>query len=80
VTQSLENYTSKCPGGVEVLTLPDGLKLPPVPLSKLPIVRYVSQSIGFLKPFFSNSCQVSQSKVVRGLWVMFIKNEWMKTL
>nr|XP_046219961.1 trafficking protein particle complex subunit 9-like [Oncorhynchus gorbuscha] len=41
VTQSLENYTSKCPGGVEVLTLPDGLKLPPVPLSKLPIVRSV---------------------------------------
>uniref|UniRef100_A0A8C7IHI6 Trafficking protein particle complex subunit 9 n=1 Tax=Oncorhynchus kisutch TaxID=8019 RepID=A0A8C7IHI6_ONCKI len=79
VTQSLENYTSKCPGGMEVLTLPDGLKLPPVPLSKLPIVRYVSQSIRFLKPFFSNSCQVSQSKVVRGLWVVFIKNEWMKT-
>uniref|UniRef100_A0A8C7IEZ9 Trafficking protein particle complex subunit 9 n=1 Tax=Oncorhynchus kisutch TaxID=8019 RepID=A0A8C7IEZ9_ONCKI len=41
VTQSLENYTSKCPGGMEVLTLPDGLKLPPVPLSKLPIVRSV---------------------------------------
>uniref|UniRef100_A0A667Y007 Trafficking protein particle complex subunit 9 n=1 Tax=Myripristis murdjan TaxID=586833 RepID=A0A667Y007_9TELE len=29
VTQSLENYTSKCPGGMEVITLPDGLKLPP---------------------------------------------------
>ncbi|XP_071229754.1 trafficking protein particle complex subunit 9-like isoform X3 [Salvelinus alpinus] len=41
VTQSLENYTSKCPGGMEVITLPDGLKLPPVPLSKLPIVRSV---------------------------------------
>uniref|UniRef100_A0A3Q1I560 Trafficking protein particle complex 9 n=1 Tax=Anabas testudineus TaxID=64144 RepID=A0A3Q1I560_ANATE len=24
VTQSLENYTSKCPGGMEVITLPDG--------------------------------------------------------
>uniref|UniRef100_A0A8C7NSL0 Trafficking protein particle complex subunit 9 n=1 Tax=Oncorhynchus mykiss TaxID=8022 RepID=A0A8C7NSL0_ONCMY len=42
VTQSLENYTSKCPGGMEVLTLPDGLKLPPVAFSKLPIIRYVS--------------------------------------
>uniref|UniRef100_A0A8C7ID36 Trafficking protein particle complex subunit 9 n=1 Tax=Oncorhynchus kisutch TaxID=8019 RepID=A0A8C7ID36_ONCKI len=42
VTQSLENYTSKCPGGMEVLTLPDGLKLPPVPLSKLPIVSFIS--------------------------------------
>ncbi|KAM4540062.1 trafficking protein particle complex subunit 9 isoform 1-T1 [Odontesthes bonariensis] len=41
VTQSLENYTSKCPGGMEVITLPDGLKLPPVPFSKLPIVRSV---------------------------------------
>ncbi|XP_041739682.1 trafficking protein particle complex subunit 9 isoform X3 [Coregonus clupeaformis] len=39
VTQSLENYTSKCPGGMEVITLPDGLKLAPVPFSKLPIVR-----------------------------------------
>uniref|UniRef100_A0A8C4GZH5 Trafficking protein particle complex subunit 9 n=1 Tax=Dicentrarchus labrax TaxID=13489 RepID=A0A8C4GZH5_DICLA len=37
VTQSLENYTSKCPGGMEVITLPDGLKLPPVPFTKLPI-------------------------------------------
>ncbi|KAI7798554.1 putative trafficking protein particle complex subunit 9 [Triplophysa rosa] len=42
VTQSLENYTSKCPGGMEVITLPDGLKLPPVPFTKLPIVRSVS--------------------------------------
>uniref|UniRef100_A0A671UT37 Trafficking protein particle complex subunit 9 n=1 Tax=Sparus aurata TaxID=8175 RepID=A0A671UT37_SPAAU len=41
VTQSLENYTSKCPGGMEVITLPDGLKLPPVPFTKLPIVRSV---------------------------------------
>ncbi|XP_043922213.1 trafficking protein particle complex subunit 9-like [Protopterus annectens] len=41
VTQSLENYTSKCPGTMEVLTLPDGLKLPPVPFNKLPIVRSV---------------------------------------
>ncbi|XP_035285686.1 trafficking protein particle complex subunit 9 isoform X1 [Anguilla anguilla] len=41
VTQSLENYTSKCPGGMEVIALPDGLKLPPVPFSKLPIVRSV---------------------------------------
>uniref|UniRef100_A0A8C5EW70 Trafficking protein particle complex 9 n=1 Tax=Gouania willdenowi TaxID=441366 RepID=A0A8C5EW70_GOUWI len=39
VTQSLENYTSKCPGGMEVITLPDGMKLPPVPFTKLPIVR-----------------------------------------
>ncbi|RXN09353.1 trafficking particle complex subunit 9 isoform X1 [Labeo rohita] len=42
VTQSLENYTSKCPGGMEVINLPDGLKLPPVPFTKLPIVRSVS--------------------------------------
>uniref|UniRef100_A0A669DE78 Trafficking protein particle complex subunit 9 n=1 Tax=Oreochromis niloticus TaxID=8128 RepID=A0A669DE78_ORENI len=41
VTQSLENYTSKCPGGMEIITLPDGLKLPPVPFTKLPIVRSV---------------------------------------
>ncbi|XP_017286658.1 trafficking protein particle complex subunit 9 isoform X1 [Kryptolebias marmoratus] len=41
VTQSLENYTSKCPGGMEVITLSDGLKLPPVPFTKLPIVRSV---------------------------------------
>ncbi|CAG5883929.1 unnamed protein product [Menidia menidia] len=41
VTQSLENYTSKCPGGMEVITLPDGLKLPPVAFTKLPIVRSV---------------------------------------
>ncbi|XP_048849766.1 trafficking protein particle complex subunit 9 isoform X1 [Brienomyrus brachyistius] len=41
VTQSLENYTSKCPGGMEVIALPDGLKLPPVPFSKLPIVKSV---------------------------------------
>uniref|UniRef100_A0A672RI94 Trafficking protein particle complex subunit 9 n=1 Tax=Sinocyclocheilus grahami TaxID=75366 RepID=A0A672RI94_SINGR len=42
VTQSLENYTSKCPGGMEVISLPDGLKLPPVSFTKLPIVRSVS--------------------------------------
>ncbi|XP_077022828.1 trafficking protein particle complex subunit 9 isoform X2 [Tamandua tetradactyla] len=41
VTQSLENYTSKCPGTMELLTLPDGLTLPPVPFTKLPIVRHV---------------------------------------
>ncbi|KAL4629907.1 trafficking protein particle complex subunit 9 isoform X1 [Arapaima gigas] len=41
VTQSLENYTSKCPGGMEVITLPDELKLPPVPFTKLPIVKSV---------------------------------------
>uniref|UniRef100_A0ACB8FFE3 Trafficking protein particle complex subunit 9 n=1 Tax=Sphaerodactylus townsendi TaxID=933632 RepID=A0ACB8FFE3_9SAUR len=41
VTQSLENYTSKCPGTMEFITLPDGLKLPPVPFTKLPIVRSV---------------------------------------
>uniref|UniRef100_A0A8C1MP78 Trafficking protein particle complex 9 n=1 Tax=Cyprinus carpio TaxID=7962 RepID=A0A8C1MP78_CYPCA len=42
VTQSLENYTSKCPGGMEVISLPDGLKLPPVPFTKLPIVFSLS--------------------------------------
>ncbi|XP_017571424.1 trafficking protein particle complex subunit 9 isoform X1 [Pygocentrus nattereri] len=42
VTQSLENYTSKCPGGMNIITLPDGLKLPPVPFTKLPIVKSVS--------------------------------------
>ncbi|XP_008849294.1 trafficking protein particle complex subunit 9 isoform X2 [Nannospalax galili] len=41
VTQSLENYTSKCPGTMELITLPDGLTLPPVPFTKLPIVRCV---------------------------------------
>ncbi|XP_060143228.1 trafficking protein particle complex subunit 9 isoform X5 [Globicephala melas] len=41
VTQSLENYTSKCPGTMELITLPDGLTLPPVPFTKLPIVRHV---------------------------------------
>ncbi|XP_072183487.1 trafficking protein particle complex subunit 9 isoform X2 [Excalfactoria chinensis] len=41
VTQSLENYTAKCPGTMEFITLPDGLKLPPVPFTKLPIVRSV---------------------------------------
>ncbi|XP_051058671.1 trafficking protein particle complex subunit 9 isoform X2 [Phodopus roborovskii] len=41
VTQSLENYTAKCPGTMEPITLPDGLTLPPVPFTKLPIVRSV---------------------------------------
>ncbi|NXO55874.1 TPPC9 protein, partial [Aramus guarauna] len=41
VTQSLESYTAKCPGTMEFITLPDGLKLPPVPFTKLPIVRSV---------------------------------------
>uniref|UniRef100_A0A8C6NZ96 Trafficking protein particle complex subunit 9 n=1 Tax=Nothobranchius furzeri TaxID=105023 RepID=A0A8C6NZ96_NOTFU len=41
VTQSLENYSSKCPGGMEVITLSAELKLPPVPFTKLPIVRSV---------------------------------------
>ncbi|XP_025902933.1 trafficking protein particle complex subunit 9 [Nothoprocta perdicaria] len=41
VTQSLESYTSKCPGTMDVITLPDGLKLPPVPFTKLPIVKSV---------------------------------------
>uniref|UniRef100_A0A673AJQ3 Trafficking protein particle complex 9 n=1 Tax=Sphaeramia orbicularis TaxID=375764 RepID=A0A673AJQ3_9TELE len=51
VTQSLENYTSKCPGGMEVITLPDGLKLPPVPFTKLPIatVKVKFQLIGLGK-------------------------------
>ncbi|KAL1767301.1 trafficking protein particle complex subunit 9 isoform X1 [Sigmodon hispidus] len=41
VTQSLENYTAKCPGTMEPISLPDGLTLPPVPFTKLPIVRCV---------------------------------------
>ncbi|KAF6101492.1 trafficking protein particle complex 9 [Phyllostomus discolor] len=41
VTQSLESSASKCPGTMELITLPDGLALPPVPLTKLPIVRRV---------------------------------------
>ncbi|NXD32839.1 TPPC9 protein, partial [Copsychus sechellarum] len=41
VTQSLESYTAKCPGTMEVITLSDGLKLPPVPFTKLPIVKSV---------------------------------------
>ncbi|XP_026310346.1 trafficking protein particle complex subunit 9 [Piliocolobus tephrosceles] len=41
VTQSLENYTSKCPGTMEPIALRDGLTLPPVPFTKLPIVRHV---------------------------------------
>ncbi|XP_063499642.1 trafficking protein particle complex subunit 9 isoform X8 [Symphalangus syndactylus] len=41
VTQSLENYTSKCPGTMEPISLPGGLTLPPVPFTKLPIVRHV---------------------------------------
>ncbi|XP_048214881.1 trafficking protein particle complex subunit 9 isoform X1 [Perognathus longimembris pacificus] len=41
VTQSLENYTPKCPGTMELITLPDGFVLPPVPFTKLPIVRHV---------------------------------------
>uniref|UniRef100_A0A452UZX3 Trafficking protein particle complex 9 n=1 Tax=Ursus maritimus TaxID=29073 RepID=A0A452UZX3_URSMA len=41
VTQSLENYTCKCPGTMELLTLPGGPTLPPVPFTKLPIVRRV---------------------------------------
>ncbi|XP_012578346.1 PREDICTED: trafficking protein particle complex subunit 9 [Condylura cristata] len=39
VTQSLENYTTKCPGTMELISLPDGLSLPPVPFTKLPVVR-----------------------------------------
>ncbi|NP_001361613.1 trafficking protein particle complex subunit 9 isoform f [Homo sapiens] len=41
VAQSLENYTSKCPGTMEPIALPGGLTLPPVPFTKLPIVRHV---------------------------------------
>ncbi|KAM4864994.1 trafficking protein particle complex subunit 9 [Thomomys bottae] len=41
VTQSLENYTPKCPGTMELITLSDGFVLPPVPFTKLPIVRHV---------------------------------------
>ncbi|KAE8599729.1 hypothetical protein XENTR_v10017305 [Xenopus tropicalis] len=41
VAQSLESYTSKCPGTMDPITLPEGLILPPVPFTKLPIVRSV---------------------------------------
>lgn len=41
VTQSLESYTAKCPGTMDTISLPDGLTLPPVPFTKLPIVRHV---------------------------------------
>ncbi|XP_062918897.1 trafficking protein particle complex subunit 9 isoform X1 [Mobula hypostoma] len=41
VSQSLESYTAKCPGTMENVTLPDDVKLPPVPFTKLPIVRSV---------------------------------------
>uniref|UniRef100_A0A8C7P989 Trafficking protein particle complex 9 n=2 Tax=Oncorhynchus mykiss TaxID=8022 RepID=A0A8C7P989_ONCMY len=72
VTQSLENYTSKCPGGMEVLTLPDGLKLPPVPLSKLPIVRYISVPtkrsplslpLTMYRPSVRQSCRCTYQKI-----------------
>uniref|UniRef100_A0A452V013 Trafficking protein particle complex 9 n=1 Tax=Ursus maritimus TaxID=29073 RepID=A0A452V013_URSMA len=45
VTQSLENYTCKCPGTMELLTLPGGPTLPPVPFTKLPIVRLSATGI-----------------------------------
>ncbi|CAH2286014.1 trafficking particle complex subunit 9 isoform X1 [Pelobates cultripes] len=41
VAQSLESYTSKCPGSMDPIVLPEGLTLPPVPFTKLPIVRSV---------------------------------------
>ncbi|KAG9464083.1 hypothetical protein GDO78_020530, partial [Eleutherodactylus coqui] len=41
VAQSLESYTSKCAGTMEAIHLPEGLALPPVPFTKLPIVRSV---------------------------------------
>ncbi|XP_075067777.1 trafficking protein particle complex subunit 9 isoform X3 [Mixophyes fleayi] len=41
VAQSLESYTSKCAGTMEPIQLPEGLTLPPVPFTKLPIVRSV---------------------------------------
>lgn len=41
VAQSLESYTSKCAGTMEPIHLPEGLTLPPVPFTKLPIVRSV---------------------------------------
>ncbi|KAM8966802.1 trafficking protein particle complex subunit 9 [Pelodytes ibericus] len=41
VAQSLESYTSKCLGTMEPIVLPEGLTLPPVPFTKLPIVRSV---------------------------------------
>uniref|UniRef100_A0A9J8BN15 Trafficking protein particle complex subunit 9 n=2 Tax=Cyprinus carpio TaxID=7962 RepID=A0A9J8BN15_CYPCA len=62
VTQSLENYTSKCPGGMEVISLPDGLKLPPVPFTKLPIVSAAS-----LK------CHLASVKPVRSCFILFKK-------
>ncbi|KAM4688423.1 trafficking protein particle complex subunit 9 [Discoglossus pictus] len=41
VAQSLESYTSKCPGTMEPIILPEGLTFSPVPFTKLPIVRSV---------------------------------------
>ncbi|EPY77673.1 hypothetical protein CB1_001219016 [Camelus ferus] len=55
VTQSLENYTSKCPGTMELIALPDGLPLPPVPFTKLPIVS--RQAHNLLVAFSDQSCK-----------------------
>uniref|UniRef100_A0A8C4N5L2 Trafficking protein particle complex 9 n=1 Tax=Equus asinus asinus TaxID=83772 RepID=A0A8C4N5L2_EQUAS len=49
VTQSLENYTSKCPGTMELITLPDGLVLPPVPFTKLPIHDWDQNLVSLLQ-------------------------------
>ncbi|KAJ8784936.1 hypothetical protein J1605_007492 [Eschrichtius robustus] len=56
VTQSLENYTSKCPGTMELITLPDGLTLPPVPFTKLPIVRRENQARAIAELPWSRAC------------------------
>ncbi|OCT77208.1 hypothetical protein XELAEV_18032406mg [Xenopus laevis] len=45
VAQSLESYTSKCPGTMDPITLPEGLVLPPVPFTKLPIVSVLFQKV-----------------------------------
>uniref|UniRef100_A0A8C2YZF9 Trafficking protein particle complex subunit 9 n=1 Tax=Cyclopterus lumpus TaxID=8103 RepID=A0A8C2YZF9_CYCLU len=64
VTQSLENYTSKCPGGMEVITLPDGLKLPPVAFTKLPISGVSCRPRG-LRYVNTYSCRVLYSLQLR---------------
>ncbi|XP_063041125.1 trafficking protein particle complex subunit 9 [Engraulis encrasicolus] len=61
VTQSLENYTSKCPGGMEVITLPDGLKLPAVPFTKLPIVSETHLGLHFCQSVLKDVTPLERS-------------------
>uniref|UniRef100_A0A9J7YZB2 Trafficking protein particle complex subunit 9 n=1 Tax=Cyprinus carpio carpio TaxID=630221 RepID=A0A9J7YZB2_CYPCA len=65
VTQSLENYTSKCPGGMEVISLPDGLKLSPVPFTKLPITP-LSIPLGGLS---SHKCRMDKLNAFHSLCI-----------